>query len=79
MVPRIGDMDAMAATLKDLVPDLGVIAVHGKLPAAEIDEAMVASISSLDGQMFLRNTSLPSESWPSGWVSKSKSMVPAMA
>ena len=52
VVPRIGDMDAMAATLKDLVPDLGVIAVHGKLPAADIDEAMVRFAGG-DGDVLL--------------------------
>ena len=40
---------------------------------------MTSEISFDDGQMSFRNTSLPSSSWPSGSVSKSKSMVPASA
>ena len=40
---------------------------------------MVASTSCGDGQISRRNTSLPSVSFPSGWDSKSKSIVPANA
>jgi transcription-repair coupling factor (superfamily II helicase) len=42
VVPRIEDMAQMAAKLADLVPELTVRQAHGKMPTAEIDEAMVA-------------------------------------
>ncbi|TGX55723.1 DEAD/DEAH box helicase [Sphingomonas gei] len=41
VVPRIEDMAALAELLAKLVPELEVLQAHGKLPAAEIDEAMV--------------------------------------
>ncbi|MDO6415595.1 helicase-related protein [Sphingomonas sp. BIUV-7] len=41
VVPRIEDMAALAETLAKLVPELEVLQAHGKLPAAEIDEAMI--------------------------------------
>jgi transcription-repair coupling factor (superfamily II helicase) len=41
VVPRIADMAPLAKTLATLVPELDVREAHGKLPAAEIDEAMV--------------------------------------
>jgi transcription-repair coupling factor (superfamily II helicase) len=41
VVPRIEDMAPLAEELAKLVPELSVAQAHGKLPAAEIDEAMV--------------------------------------
>ncbi|PZQ58029.1 MAG: DEAD/DEAH box helicase [Sphingomonas taxi] len=41
VVPRIADMDALAAQLERLVPELDVLQAHGKMPADAIDEAMV--------------------------------------
>ena len=41
VVPRIEDMAPLADTLAKAVPELEVLEAHGKLPAAEIDEAMV--------------------------------------
>ncbi|WP_267395398.1 MULTISPECIES: helicase-related protein [unclassified Sphingomonas] len=41
VVPRIEDMAPLAATLAKLVPELEILEAHGKMPAAEIDEAMV--------------------------------------
>nr|WP_239017897.1 helicase-related protein [Sphingomonas aracearum] len=41
VVPRIEDMASLAALLERLVPELEVLQAHGKMPAAEIDEAMV--------------------------------------
>jgi transcription-repair coupling factor (superfamily II helicase) len=41
VVPRIEDMAPLADELRELVPELGIAEAHGKLPAAEIDEAMV--------------------------------------
>ena len=41
VVPRIEDMEPLRAELEKLVPELGVALAHGKLPAVEIDEAMV--------------------------------------
>jgi len=42
VVPRIEDMAPLAAKLARIVPELEVMQAHGKMPAAEIDEAMVA-------------------------------------
>lgn len=42
VVPRIEDMAPLDAELKKLVPELRLVTAHGKMPAAEIDEAMVA-------------------------------------
>ncbi|WP_300975491.1 helicase-related protein [Sphingomonas sp. LHG3406-1] len=41
VVPRIEDMGPLGDTLRRLVPELAIIEAHGKMPAAEIDEAMV--------------------------------------
>jgi transcription-repair coupling factor (superfamily II helicase) len=41
VVPRIEDMEPMAAQLGKLAPELELLQAHGKLPAAEIDETMV--------------------------------------
>ncbi|MBB5715268.1 helicase-related protein [Sphingomonas aerophila] len=41
VVSRIEDMDDMAARLAKLVPELTVLQAHGKMPVAEIDDAMV--------------------------------------
>ena len=42
VVPRISDLDDMRKMLGRLVPDLSLVEAHGKLPAAELDDAMVA-------------------------------------
>ena len=41
VVPRIADMAPLAERLAMLVPELEVLQAHGKLPAADIDDAMV--------------------------------------
>jgi transcription-repair coupling factor (superfamily II helicase) len=41
VVPRIEDMGPLAEMLGALVPELDLLQAHGKMPAAEIDEAMV--------------------------------------
>ena len=41
VVPRIADMAPLAEQLAKLVPELELLQAHGKMPAAEIDEAMV--------------------------------------
>lgn len=41
VVPRIEDMAALADQLSRIVLELEVLQAHGKMPAAEIDEAMV--------------------------------------
>jgi transcription-repair coupling factor (superfamily II helicase) len=41
VVPRISDMAPLAEQLAKLVPELDILQAHGKMPAAEIDEAMV--------------------------------------
>ncbi len=52
VVPRIDDMAPLAARLAKLVPELGLVQAHGKMPAAEIDEAMVAFAAG-DGDVLL--------------------------
>jgi len=41
VVPRIEDMAALGEKLGRLVPELEVLEAHGKMPATDIDEAMV--------------------------------------
>ncbi|RYY35513.1 MAG: DEAD/DEAH box helicase, partial [Sphingomonadales bacterium] len=41
VVPRIEDMAGLAEQLVKLVPELKLVQAHGKMPAADIDEAMV--------------------------------------
>ncbi|HEX8578336.1 MAG TPA: helicase-related protein [Allosphingosinicella sp.] len=52
VVPRIEEMDAMAEQLTRLVPELVLRKAHGKMPAAEIDEEMVAFAAG-DGDVLL--------------------------
>jgi transcription-repair coupling factor (superfamily II helicase) len=52
VVPRIEDMEPLAATLARLVPELALVRAHGKMPAAEIDEAMVGFASG-EGDVLL--------------------------
>ena len=41
VVPRIADLAEMRKRLERLAPDLSLVEVHGKMPSAELDEAMV--------------------------------------
>ena len=52
VVPRIDDMAPLAARLAKLVPELGIVQAHGKMPAAEIDDAMVGFAAG-DGDVLL--------------------------
>ena len=52
VVPRIEDMAAMRERLARLVPELTLREAHGKLPAVEIDDAMVAFARG-DGDVLL--------------------------
>ena len=52
VVPRIEDMEPMAAQLAKLAPELELLQAHGKLPAAEIDETMVRFAGG-DGDVLL--------------------------
>jgi len=52
VVPRIEDMAKLAETLTKLVPELDLLQAHGKMPAAEIDEAMVR-FGAGDGDVLL--------------------------
>ncbi len=52
VVPWIDDMAPLAAKLAKLVPELGLVQAHGKMPAAEIDEAMVGFAAG-DGDVLL--------------------------
>jgi transcription-repair coupling factor (superfamily II helicase) len=40
--PRIEDIAPMAKRLEDVVPELRITALHGKMPAADIDAAMMS-------------------------------------
>ncbi|MBW6528934.1 DEAD/DEAH box helicase [Sphingomonas sp. RHCKR7] len=52
VVPRIEDMAGIADRLERLVPELSLVQAHGKMPAAEIDEAMVRFAGG-DGDVLL--------------------------
>jgi transcription-repair coupling factor (superfamily II helicase) len=52
VVPRIEDMEPLSHTLQRLVPELSLVRAHGKMPAAEIDEAMVCFANG-DGDLLL--------------------------
>jgi transcription-repair coupling factor (superfamily II helicase) len=52
VVPRVEDIAPMAEQLAKLVPELKLLQAHGKMPAAEIDEAMV-SFAAGDGDVLL--------------------------
>jgi transcription-repair coupling factor (superfamily II helicase) len=52
VVPRIEDMAAMAARLRELVPSLTLRQAHGKMAPAEIDEEMIRFASG-DGDVLL--------------------------
>ena len=52
VVPRIEDIAPLAKTLARLVPELGLVVAHGKMEAAELDNAM-ASFAAGDGDVLL--------------------------
>ena len=52
VVPRVEDIAPMAEQLGKLVPELKLLQAHGKMPAAQIDEAMVAFAAG-DGDVLL--------------------------
>jgi transcription-repair coupling factor (superfamily II helicase) len=52
VVPRIEDIDEMAARLGRIVPELSLKIAHGKMPATAIDEAIVAFAAG-DGDVLL--------------------------
>ena len=52
VVPRVEDIAPMAEQLGKLAPELHLLQAHGKMPAAEIDEAMVAFAAG-DGDVLL--------------------------
>lgn len=41
VVPRVEDIEIVTAILRKIIPELSVKIAHGKMPAAEIDEAIV--------------------------------------
>jgi transcription-repair coupling factor (superfamily II helicase) len=42
--PRIRDIDPMLARIQSIAPELRVVAIHGRLPADEIDERMMSFV-----------------------------------
>ncbi|KQN20658.1 DEAD/DEAH box helicase [Sphingomonas sp. Leaf33] len=52
VVPRIEDIAPLESKLRALVPELGLVVAHGKLPAAETDEAMTGFAAG-DGSILL--------------------------
>jgi transcription-repair coupling factor (superfamily II helicase) len=52
VVPRIEDMGPIAEKLARAVPELEIVQAHGKMPAADIDEAMVRFAAG-DGDVLL--------------------------
>ena len=52
VAPRIEDLAGLADRLKRLVPELRVVEAHGKMPAIELDEAMVRFAEG-DGDVLL--------------------------
>jgi transcription-repair coupling factor (superfamily II helicase) len=52
VVPRIADMGPVSEQLSRVVPELELVQAHGKMPAAEVDEAMV-SFGRGDGDVLL--------------------------
>ena len=52
VVPRIEDIAPMEARLRKLVPALGLVTAHGRMPAADIDAAMVGFAAG-DGDVLL--------------------------
>jgi transcription-repair coupling factor (superfamily II helicase) len=52
VVPRIEDMSELATQLAKLVPELRVVEAHGRMPAGEMDAAMVGFASG-DGDILL--------------------------
>jgi len=52
VVPRIEDLDPLEARLRTIAPELGLVMAHGKMPAADLDEAMVAFAGG-DGDVLL--------------------------
>ncbi len=52
VVPRISDMEPMAARLRELAPSLTIRQAHGKMAPAEIDDEMIRFASG-DGDVLL--------------------------
>jgi transcription-repair coupling factor (superfamily II helicase) len=50
--PRVEDIEPMTGRLAELVPELQVMVAHGKMPAEEIDDAMVRFAEG-DGDVLL--------------------------
>nr|WP_280922878.1 DEAD/DEAH box helicase [Rubellimicrobium aerolatum] len=59
VVPRVEDIDAVAATIARLLPRLRLRVAHGQLPAREIDEVMVGFAEG-DGDVLLATSIIES-------------------
>jgi transcription-repair coupling factor (superfamily II helicase) len=55
VVPRIQDLEGLAATIQRLVPELSLLKAHGEMPAAQIDEAMVRFAGGLGDVLLATN------------------------
>ena len=59
VVPRIEDLETLAAELRDIVPKLAVRVGHGRMDAQAVDEAMT-SFASGDGDVLLATSIIES-------------------
>lgn len=55
VVPRIQDIEGIAAKLERLAPDLTLLKAHGEMPPAQIDSAMVRFASGLGDVLLATN------------------------
>ncbi|HOZ26794.1 MAG TPA: helicase-related protein [Hyphomonadaceae bacterium] len=55
VVPRIQDIESIAAKLERLTPDLTLLKAHGEMPPAQIDSAMVRFASGLGDVLLATN------------------------
>ena len=55
VVPRIQDIEAIAAKLERLAPDLTLLKAHGEMPPAQIDSSMVRFASGLGDVLLATN------------------------
>jgi transcription-repair coupling factor (superfamily II helicase) len=64
--PRIEDIEPMTDRLREIVPELKITAIHGKMPASDIDRAMMAFAASAADVLLATNII------ESGWTSRAQ-------